>query len=102
MQMKRSLPSYNASSPDEEALVLAAADLGYVLTSRDGPMCHTIIQCRKRISVVVRFPDGRIVLYCKGADDIIFELLSKNRSHKASHMSLVLICKSMRQRGFER
>ncbi|KAG6970136.1 hypothetical protein JG687_00002800 [Phytophthora cactorum] len=86
---------YNASSPDEEALVLAAADLGYVLESRDGPMCHTLIQGRpmsfeilnvlefnsdrKRMSVIVRFPDGSIVLYCKGADDIIFDLLSKSQ-----------------------
>ncbi|KAI9907887.1 hypothetical protein PsorP6_003859 [Peronosclerospora sorghi] len=97
------LIKYNASSPDEEALVLAAADLGYVLTSRDGPMCHTIIQGtpmsfeilnvlefnsdRKRMSVIVRFPDGRIVLYCKGADDIIFELLSKSQPQGVAHVT---------------
>ncbi|KAF4040525.1 Pleckstrin homology domain-containing proteinoLip ATPase C [Phytophthora infestans] len=94
---------YNASSPDEEALVLAAADLGYVLDSRDGPMCHTLIQGRpmsfeilnvlefnsdrKRMSVIVRFPDGSIVLYCKGADDIIFDLLSKSQPQGVAHVT---------------
>ncbi|RQM08863.1 hypothetical protein DD237_000600 [Peronospora effusa] len=94
---------YNASSPDEEALVLAAADLGYVLSSRDGPMCHAVIQGkpmsfeilnvlefnsdRKRMSVVVRFPDGSIVLYCKGADDIIFDLLSKSQPQGVAHVT---------------
>ncbi|TDH70812.1 uncharacterized protein CCR75_001859 [Bremia lactucae] len=94
---------YNASSPDEEALVLAAADLGYVLESRDGPVCNTLIQGkpmsfeilnvlefnsdRKRMSVIVRFPDGSIVLYCKGADDIIFDLLSKTQPQGVAHVT---------------
>ncbi|ETK83647.1 hypothetical protein F441_11448 [Phytophthora nicotianae CJ01A1] len=94
---------YNASSPDEEALVLAAADLGYVLESRDGSLCHTLIQGRpmsfeilnvlefnsdrKRMSVIVRFPDGSIVLYCKGADDIIFDLLSKSQPQGVAHVT---------------
>ncbi|KAE9030157.1 Phospholipid-transporting ATPase [Phytophthora rubi] len=94
---------YNASSPDEEALVLAAADLGYVLESRDGPMCNTLIQGRpvsfeilnvlefnsdrKRMSVIVRFPDGSIVLYCKGADDVIFDLLSKSQPQGVAHVT---------------
>ncbi|CEG46840.1 p-type atpase (p-atpase) superfamily [Plasmopara halstedii] len=94
---------YNASSPDEEALVLAAADLGYVLESRDGPFCNTLIQGRpmsfeilnvlefnsdrKRMSVIVRFPDGSIVLYCKGADDIIFDLLSKSQPQGVAHVT---------------
>lgn len=33
---------------------------------------------RKRMSIVVKFPDGRICLICKGADNIILELL-KNK-----------------------
>ncbi|KAG6610001.1 p-type atpase (p-atpase) superfamily [Phytophthora cinnamomi] len=94
---------YNASSPDEEALVLAAADLGYILESRDGPICNTLIQGRpmsfeilnvlefnsdrKRMSVIVRFPDGSIVLYCKGADDIIFDLLSKSQPQGVAHVT---------------
>ena len=31
---------------------------------------------RKRMSVIVRCPDGRIVLYCKGADSVIYERLT--------------------------
>ncbi|KHG08329.1 Phospholipid-transporting ATPase 3 -like protein [Gossypium arboreum] len=30
---------------------------------------------RKRQSVVCRYPDGRLVLYCKGADTVIYERL---------------------------
>uniref|UniRef100_M4C267 Phospholipid-transporting ATPase n=2 Tax=Hyaloperonospora arabidopsidis (strain Emoy2) TaxID=559515 RepID=M4C267_HYAAE len=98
-----SIIKYNASSPDEEALVLAAADLGYVLTSRDGPMCHAVIRGtpmsfeilnvlefnsdRKRMSVIVRFPDGSIVLYCKGADDVILDLLSKSQPQGVAHVT---------------
>lgn len=32
----------------------------------------------------VRFPDGRIRLYCKGADTVIYERLSPNSKHKES------------------
>ncbi|KAF9607372.1 hypothetical protein IFM89_034138 [Coptis chinensis] len=31
---------------------------------------------RKRQSVICRYPDGRLVLYCKGADTVIYERLS--------------------------
>lgn len=94
---------YNASSPDEQALVLAANDLGFVLTSRDGPICHTLIQGvpmsfeilnvlefnsdRKRMSVIFRDPDESIILYCKGADDIIFDLLSKSQPQGVAHVT---------------
>ena len=30
---------------------------------------------RKRMSVLASFPDGRIVLYAKGADNVIYERL---------------------------
>lgn len=33
---------------------------------------------RKRMSVVVRCPDGKIKLYCKGADTVIFERLGES------------------------
>lgn len=94
---------YNASSPDEQALVLAARDLDYVLTSRDGSMCNTMIQGRpvtfeilnvlefnsdrKRMSVIVRHPDGSIVLYCKGADDVLFDLLSSSQPQGVAHVT---------------
>lgn len=31
---------------------------------------------RKRMSAVVRTPEGKIKLYCKGADTVIFERLA--------------------------
>ncbi len=34
---------------------------------------------RKRMSTVIRGPDGRIKLYCKGADTVILERLSANQ-----------------------
>jgi len=33
---------------------------------------------RKRMSVIVRAPDGRLVLYCKGADSVIYARLAKD------------------------
>ncbi|MEQ2213315.1 hypothetical protein XENOCAPTIV_012858, partial [Xenoophorus captivus] len=37
---------------------------------------------RKRMSIILKFPDGRIRLYCKGADTVIYERLSPNTRHK--------------------
>jgi len=34
---------------------------------------------RKRMSTVVRMPNGQIKLYCKGADTVIVERVSKNQ-----------------------
>jgi phospholipid-transporting ATPase len=34
---------------------------------------------RKRMSTVVRCPDGKIKLYCKGADTVIMERLSSTQ-----------------------
>ncbi|KAI7824825.1 hypothetical protein BC939DRAFT_396404 [Gamsiella multidivaricata] len=82
---------YQASSPDEGALVSGAADLGYKFTTRR-PRSVNIqvgrneleyeILCvcefnstRKRMSTIVRGPDRKIKLYCKGADTVILERL---------------------------
>lgn len=35
---------------------------------------------RKRQSVVCRYPDGRLVLYCKGADTVIYERLADSNN----------------------
>ncbi|NXD72743.1 AT8A2 ATPase, partial [Eolophus roseicapillus] len=74
---------YQASSPDEGALVKGAKKLGYVFTARTP---HSVIidalgkektfeilnvlefsSNRKRMSVIVRTPSGKLRLYCKGA-----------------------------------
>ena len=81
---------YQAQSPDENALVSSARNFGFVFTKRT-PRSITItfngveevyeLLCildfnnvRKRMSVILR-KDGKIRLYCKGADSVIFERL---------------------------
>ncbi|KFR13741.1 putative phospholipid-transporting ATPase IK, partial [Opisthocomus hoazin] len=84
---------YQAASPDEEALVLAARSLGYIFLARTQDTI-TISELgmkrtykvlamldfnsdRKRMSVLVRDPQGTIRLYTKGADTVILERLQK-------------------------
>ncbi|NXB47797.1 AT8B3 ATPase, partial [Leucopsar rothschildi] len=90
---------YQAASPDEEALVLAARSLGYVFLARtqDSITIRELGRTRtyevlamldfnsdrKRMSVLVRDPQGTIRLYTKGADSVILERL-KRRGHNES------------------
>ncbi|TGJ79357.1 hypothetical protein E0Z10_g9404 [Xylaria hypoxylon] len=88
--------TFQAASPDEVALVQAAQDLGYLLVDRPAqsiklripdqygePVTETynilkVIEFssnRKRMSIVVRMPDGRICVICKGADNVIMSRL---------------------------
>lgn len=95
---------FQAASPDELALVEAARELGYVLFDRvnnsitlntypDGSEIAVqevyqvldIIEFsskRKRMSLITRFPDGRLCIICKGADSVI--------ESKLKHSSLAL------------
>lgn len=93
---------YQASSPDEFAIANASKDLGYTITDRstgnvslrinnnifnisdENNILNQTFQIlnvlefsskRKRMSVICRFPDGRICLFCKGADSVILERL---------------------------
>ncbi|XP_035765721.1 phospholipid-transporting ATPase ID-like, partial [Neolamprologus brichardi] len=83
--------NYQAQSPDEGALVTAARNFGFVFLSRT-PETITVIEMgrqviyellaildfsnvRKRMSVIVRSAEGKLTLYCKGADTMIFERL---------------------------
>ncbi|CAO3680797.1 unnamed protein product [Umbelopsis ramanniana] len=86
--------TYQAASPDEGALVQGASELGYKFygrrpnsincTAHGNEEEYQILNVcefnstRKRMSVVVRCPDGKIKLYCKGADTVILERLSDN------------------------
>lgn len=83
---------YKAESPDEAALVAAARDVGFPFVHRakdsvnievmGQPERYIPLQLlefnstRKRMSVVVRNPSGQLVLYCKGADSVIYERLA--------------------------
>uniref|UniRef100_A0A672YZ27 Phospholipid-transporting ATPase n=1 Tax=Sphaeramia orbicularis TaxID=375764 RepID=A0A672YZ27_9TELE len=89
---------YQAASPDEGALVTAARNFGYVFLSRtqdsitireaDQEATYEMLALldfnsdRKRMSIILRCPDGRVRLYCKGADTVIYERLSPNSRHK--------------------
>lgn len=89
---------YQSASPDEIALVSAARDLGFIVIDRQhntikirtypdgfdsGPVdeVYEVLETieftstRKRMSNVVKFPDGRICVFSKGADNIIIERL---------------------------
>eukprot|EP01026_Neomeris_dumetosa_P071035 TRINITY_DN7145_c1_g1_i1.p1 TRINITY_DN7145_c1_g1~~TRINITY_DN7145_c1_g1_i1.p1 ORF type:complete len:1115 (-),score=152.45 TRINITY_DN7145_c1_g1_i1:270-3410(-) len=90
--------SYEAESPDEEALVEGAAYLGFKLLSRGTDKAiieyHgkqyayevlAVIEFssdRKRMSILYRSPQGKIRLYTKGADSVIQSLLAKNTSYQ--------------------
>lgn len=92
---------YQAASPDELALVHAARDLGFVVVNRQNNQVtiktypegfgsfpkyesYEVLDVvefssvRKRMSIVVRFPDSRIAVLCKGADNVILNLLKNS------------------------
>ncbi|XP_063322715.1 phospholipid-transporting ATPase IC [Pelmatolapia mariae] len=91
-------PVYQAASPDEEALVGAARELGWVFLSRARDFIVVselgvtrryqllalldFTSQRRRMSVLVREPEGGIKLYCKGADIVILERLQKDSPHQ--------------------
>ncbi|XP_044635207.1 phospholipid-transporting ATPase FetA-like isoform X3 [Equus asinus] len=82
---------YQAQSPDEGALVTAARNFGFAFRSRTSETI-TVVEMgetkvyqllaildfdnvRKRMSVIVRTPEDRVMLFCKGADTIVCQLL---------------------------
>jgi len=85
---------YQAQSPDENALVSAARNFGFVFLARTSrsitiqEMGVTNVyellcildfnNVRKRMSVIVK-RDNMIRLYCKGADNVIFERLREGQ-----------------------
>lgn len=89
---------YQAASPDELALVQAARDLGFIVVDKQNSQLQVktypdgfgaapktevyeildvieFTSVRKRMSVIVKFPDSRIAIFTKGADNIILERL---------------------------
>ncbi|EEH49268.1 aminophospholipid-translocating P4-type ATPase DRS2 [Paracoccidioides brasiliensis Pb18] len=85
---------YQAASPDEGALVEGAVMLGYRFTNRrpksviisangEEQEFELLAVCefnstRKRMSTIFRCPDGKIRIYCKGADTVILERLHED------------------------
>ena len=90
--------NYQAASPDEGALVEGASMLGYKFTTRrpksvsvlindEGEQEYEVLNIcefnstRKRMSAILRCPDGKIRIYCKGADTVILERLARNNAY---------------------
>ncbi|XP_069676428.1 phospholipid-transporting ATPase IF-like isoform X2 [Periplaneta americana] len=81
---------YQASSPDEKALVEASARCGVVFLGEEGESMSVMVKGRvrhyrklntleftsdrKRMSVIVQDEDGQIWLYCKGAESAVVPL----------------------------
>ncbi|KAL6969722.1 putative phospholipid-transporting ATPase 9 [Sarracenia purpurea var. burkii] len=92
--------SYEAESPDEAAFVIAARELGFEFYNRtqtsvslheldpvSGKKVERLYKLlnvlefnssRKRMSVMVRDEEGKLLLFCKGADSVMFERLARD------------------------
>ncbi|KAG5149024.1 hypothetical protein JHK82_015905 [Glycine max] len=92
--------SYEAESPDEAAFVVAARELGFEFyertqtnislhefnprsgqtTERSYKLLNILefSSTRKRMSVIVRDEEGKLLLFSKGADSVMFERLARN------------------------
>ncbi|XP_072294181.1 phospholipid-transporting ATPase IC [Eucyclogobius newberryi] len=97
-EYKNGAPVYQAASPDEEALVGAARELGWAFISRTRDFIviselgvqrqYQILALldftsqRRRMSMLVREPEGGLKLYSKGADIVILERLQKDCPHQ--------------------
>ncbi|EHK97677.1 putative Phospholipid-transporting ATPase DNF1 [Glarea lozoyensis 74030] len=100
---------FKAQSPDEAALVSTARDVGYTVlgNSEDGIRLNVQGQersykvlntlefnsTRKRMSAIIRMPDNKIILFCKGADSMIYSRLKPNeqgplRKATAEHLEM--------------
>lgn len=100
---------FKAQSPDEAALVATARDCGFTVLGRSNDDIHLNIlgedrtykvlntlefnSTRKRMSAIIRMPDGQIKLFCKGADSMIYSRLQKGlqqplRKATADHLEV--------------
>ncbi|PYH97716.1 phospholipid-translocating P-type ATPase domain-containing protein [Aspergillus ellipticus CBS 707.79] len=89
---------FQAQSPDEAALVSTAKDCGFTLLGRSNDdlivnvlgeeRTYTVLNTlefnstRKRMSAIIRMPDGSIRLFCKGADSIIYSRLAPGKQQE--------------------
>lgn len=119
---------FKAQSPDEAALVATARDCGFTVLGnslgairlnvqgedREYQVLNTLEfnSTRKRMSAVIRMPDNRIILFCKGADSIIYSRLTRGeqselRRTTAEHLEMFAreglrtLCIAQRELGEE-
>uniref|UniRef100_A0A7S0ZD02 Phospholipid-transporting ATPase n=1 Tax=Timspurckia oligopyrenoides TaxID=708627 RepID=A0A7S0ZD02_9RHOD len=104
-----SKPDYQATSPDEAALVMAAYQQGFQFVARTSSTMIVDVfgtqeeweilavlefnSTRKRMSMVARLKtdkEQRLWLFCKGADSVIFERLSPGQEEQADKLTATL------------
>ncbi|KAK9124910.1 hypothetical protein Scep_013756 [Stephania cephalantha] len=90
------LIDYQGESPDEQALVYAAASYGFMLIERTSGHIvvdvqgerqrfnvlgmHEFDSDRKRMSVIVRCPDKTVKIFVKGADSSMLNVIDKSQN----------------------
>ena len=115
---------YQASSPDELALVQAARDLGFIVFARDNRQLQIktfpdgfgapsrvdtyevlavidFTSSRKRMLTVLRFPDGRVAVFCKGADNVVLERLRNAELAQKKAIEIALNSRDRKTMGAE-
>lgn len=122
---------FKAQSPDEAALVATARDCGFTVTGRSNDSIilnvlgrekeFTVLNTlefnssRKRMSAIIRMPNGKIILYCKGADSVIYSRLrpgeqSELRRLTGEHLemfareglrTLCIACKELNEKEYQ-
>lgn len=122
---------FKAESPDEASLVSVARDVGIVFNNRlrktlllsvygiekEYEVLHIIpfTSARKRMSCILKTPENNIIMYCKGADNVIYSrlkpsiddaLLKKTALHledfaKEGLRTLCIASKNLTQSEFE-
>jgi phospholipid-translocating ATPase len=119
---------FKAQSPDEAALVSTARDVGYTVLGNSSDSVQLNIQgvdrsykvlntlefnsTRKRMSAIIRMPDDKIILFCKGADSMIYSRLKRGeqselRRTTAEHLEMFAreglrtLCIAQRELGEE-
>ncbi|KAF8389835.1 hypothetical protein HHK36_024354 [Tetracentron sinense] len=100
VNVEKEMISYEAESPDEAAFVIAAREFGFEFFKRTqtsislhelDPVSRKKVErsynllnilefnsSKRRMSVIVRNEEGKLLIFCKGADSVMFERLAKN------------------------
>ncbi|KAJ0525871.1 putative P-type phospholipid transporter [Helianthus annuus] len=99
------LIDYQGESPDEQALVYAAAAYGFMLIERTSG--HIVIDIqgerqrfnvlgmhefdsdRKRMSVILGYPDSTVKVFVKGADTTMFKVIDESLNLDVNNLSLL-------------